>query len=70
LATNGLEKARAYEHRSAKGDFWLTVVYYANETEERATRQKLQALPEDVPDASFVYLRKSEAEWPRPMTIQ
>lgn len=67
LVEKGLGKARPYLATGTKGPLWTVTVWYEGDTEQRATRDKLVGLPEDVPDASFQFLRKSgKEEWPKP----
>lgn len=65
-----LAKARPYEYPAKDGPLWVVAVYHDGEAEESATRERLRLLPDDVPDATFVQLRKSEAGWPTTWPIR
>ena len=65
-----LAKARPYEYAGKDGPLWVVAVYYDGEPERLATRDRLNTLPDDVPDATFVHLRKTEAEWPKPWVVR
>ena len=49
---------------------WIVAVYFDGADEADSTSDLLRALPQDVPDAMFVQLRNTEAEWPTPMPIR
>lgn len=72
LQQEGLAKAKPYEFPGPKGKVWTVLVYYENEIEERATRDRLTTLPDAVPDASFVRLRADipKEEWPNTVSIR
>ncbi|MEO6594406.1 MAG: hypothetical protein ABIP94_06610 [Planctomycetota bacterium] len=70
LRSKQLAKARPYEYATKNGPLWVVAVYYDGEPERLATRDRLVALPDDVPDATFVHLRNTEAEWPKPWVIR
>lgn len=66
-----LAKARPYLYPNGKdGPLWVVAVYYDGEAELAATQALLTNLPDDVPDETFVHLRKSEAGWPRHWPIR
>jgi hypothetical protein len=66
LAGKDLRKAQPYLLPSK--NVWTVAVYFANEVEQQATRDKLVAL-DDVPDRTFNQWRddrrKAGEEWPR-----
>lgn len=64
LAGQGLAKARPYRAKGKAGPVWSVAVYYDGETEQKKTRELLIQVPEAVPDTSFDFLRKTEAQWP------
>lgn len=70
LQGRGLAKARPYLAPIVGGSAWTVAVYYDGDKEFAATRDRLMALPQDVPDPSFRELRKSSPEWPRAMVVQ
>lgn len=70
LRSQQLPKARPYEYPSQNGPLWVVAVYFDGDAEQAATRQKLTLLPAEVPDATFVELRKTEAGWPTAWPIQ
>lgn len=72
LKDKGLARTKPYLATGAKGPLWTVAVWFDGETEERACRDKLLALvPEDVPDASFQFLRKDgKEEWPKARTFR
>jgi hypothetical protein len=73
LQENGLAKARPYARRKdrpADEPLWMVVVYYDREAEQTATRDLLLALPSDVADSHFRYLRNAGGEWPSPRLIE
>ena len=49
---------------------WVAAVYFDGPDQEKATNLALHALPEDVPDAAFVSLRKSGEGWPLAQQIR
>ncbi len=65
-----LDKARPCEYAAKDGPLWVVAVYYDGDSEFAATRDKLRLLPADVPDATFVQLRNTEAEWPKAWPIR
>ncbi len=72
LQQQGLAKAKPYEFPGEKGKVWTVLVYFENEIEQRATRERLQALPAEVPDQSFVRLRAEipDEQWPNQVPIR
>jgi hypothetical protein len=72
LQQQGLAKAKPYEFPGDKGKVWTVLVYYENEIEQRATRDRLVMLPDDVPDPSFLRLRAEipKEEWPNTVPIR
>lgn len=70
LRSQQLAKARPYEYPGQNGPLWVVAVYFDGDLEQDATRDKLRLLPADVPDATFVQLRKTEADWPTAWPIQ
>jgi hypothetical protein len=81
LREHGFDKARAYEYqtgqsagRSVGAGLWTVFVYYDGAQEAADSRERLLALPEDVPDPMFVHLRKqlqnSGDPWPAPWQIR
>lgn len=70
LRSRQILRARPYEYPAKEGPLWVVAVYHDGEAEEAATRERLRQLPEDVPDATFVHLRKSEAGWPTTWPIR
>lgn len=72
LQDQGLAKAKPYEYPGEKGKVWTVLVYYENEIEQRATRDRLVALPREVPDPSFVRLRAEipKEDWPNTVPIR
>lgn len=69
LAGQKLAKARPYLAQGRKGPVWTVAVYFEDH-EQIATRDLLLGLPDQVPDASFVSLRKNEPEWPKAWDIR
>lgn len=69
LVDQKLDKARPFEYPAKDGPLWVVAVYFEGDAELIATRNRLLALT-DVPDASFVHLRNTEAEWPKSWTVQ
>jgi hypothetical protein len=65
-----LAKARPYEYPSQQGPLWVVAVYFDGDSERAATRDKLRLLPAEVPDATFVELRKTEPDWPTAWPIR
>lgn len=71
LQEHGFVKARPYEYPTKQGaGLWTVFVYYDGAEEAADCRQRLMALPEDVPDPMFVQLRKTEDPWPTPWQIR
>jgi len=65
LQSRGLVKARPYEHPSASGTAWVSVVYYDGPNDRRTTVERLRGLPaSDVQDPEFLRLRNQGEEWP------
>ncbi len=62
--------ARPYEYPSSQGSFWAVAVYHDGGASETTTRERLLALPEDVPDQIFVEQRKKTAGWPISVPIR
>lgn len=65
LQGHGLPKARPYRYPSRDGAVWVVAVYFDGEVEQQATRDRLRALPSDVPDETFGMLRNSDEHWPQ-----
>jgi hypothetical protein len=78
LVGQGLAKARPYEVAAEAGALWVVAVYYDGDQELIATRNHLQSLPQDVPDAWLAQFRATaqqnpddpKLEWPRAWVIQ
>lgn len=72
LKDKGLKSTKPYLASGANGPLWTVAVWFDGETEQRALRDRLLALvPEDVPDASFQFLRKDgKEEWPKARTFR
>lgn len=70
LREQDLKRARPYEWPTANGPLWVVAVYFDGDTDQAATAERLHALPAEVPDATFVQLRKSEAGWPNVYPIR
>jgi len=68
LRGQNLAKARPFEFPSERGPVWVVAVYYDGEAEQAETKDRLAALPADVPDEVFVRLRK-DPKWPVAVTI-
>lgn len=64
LSGHGIDKARPYQAQTPRGLTWFVVVYYSGDSDQEATRNKLLALPDDVPDTNFQYFKKVETNWP------
>ncbi len=66
LRGQGLKKANPYEWPTKDGPVWVAAVYFDGAAEKEATRNRLRALPADVPDAVFASLRKDGGQdWPK-----
>jgi hypothetical protein len=70
LKGQGLARSRPYEYTSKEARVWMVVVYYDNDQELIATRDKLRALPAAVPDEHFVAWRMAKEDWPLTCAIQ
>ncbi|MBX3461749.1 MAG: hypothetical protein KF830_01145 [Planctomycetes bacterium] len=70
LRAQKLLKARPFEYASQQGPLWVVAVYFDGDAERAATRDKLLQLPADVPDTTFVELRKTEPDWPTAYPIR
>jgi len=70
LRAKGLKNAKPYEFPAKQGPLWVAAVYFDGPDQEKATNLALHALPEDVPDAAFVSLRKSGEGWPLAQQIR
>lgn len=65
LQAQGLPKSRPYCYPARDGAVWVVAVYFDGEVEQAATRDRLRALPADVPDETFVMLRNRDEHWPQ-----
>jgi len=70
LVGQGVKKARPYQAKLATGPTWSVAVYFDGEAEQTATRNLLQRLPAEVPDAGFVELRNTIQGWPKAYTVR
>jgi len=70
LVGQGVKKARPYQAKLANGLTWGVAVYFDGDAEQTATRNQLQQLPAEVPDAGFVELRNTIQGWPKAYTVR
>jgi hypothetical protein len=70
LVQHGLPKARPYPWPRGNGVIWVTAVYFSGEAEEKASRDRLLNMPNDVPDELFCKLRIEDSQWPTVMKIR
>jgi len=70
LRKRGLATARPYEFSTKIGLRWVVAVYFDGEKDRKLISDRLLALDEDVPDATFVSLRKTAEVWPSAYPIQ
>jgi hypothetical protein len=60
-----LQKAKPWLTTDRAGNpLWTVAVFFEGEAEEKATRDLLLGVPEDVPDEIFVHWRKMTQGWP------
>lgn len=65
-----LRRARPFEYQAQSGPLWVVAVYFDGEAEKAATAERLRGLPQEVPDTMFAHFRKSDSDWPKPLTIR
>lgn len=70
MVGQGVKKAKPYLAKLATGPTWGVAVYFDGEDEQTATRNQLQKLPAEVPDAGFVELRNTIQGWPKAYTLR
>ncbi len=70
LGSQKINKVRPYRYPGKVGPVWVAAVYFANDTERFAASERLLLLPEEVPDESFVFLRKTTEGWPNHRPIK
>lgn len=70
LADRKLARARPHLWATKSGSTWGVAVYYDGAADETATRNLLLALPTEVPDPSFIELRKTIQGWPKAYVVR
>lgn len=70
FAERKLTRARPHLWATKSGNTWGVAVYYDGAADETATRNLLLALPAEVPDPSFVELRKTIQGWPKAYVVR